>query len=204
LANIASMCVGFALFATLIGTASYVQAPRSTGYGFGSSILVGCVCLLPSGIAMLVLSPVSATLSRRFGPKLTLALGAAIVAAGFIVRIVFTGALWQIMVGTTIAGAGTGIAYAAMPALISLAAPRSQLAAANGLNSLARSVGSSVASAVGGTLLASQLVVVSGAEWPSLGGYRLLFGLCAGAAAVGAAVALRVPDPDRASVARGG
>jgi MFS family permease len=193
LTNLASMCVGFALFASFIGTASYVQAPPSTGYGFGSSVLVSCLCLLPSGLAMLALSPMSALLSRRFGPRVTLALGAGIVAAGFLVRIVLTAHFWQIMVGTTVAGAGTGVAYAAMPALIARAAPHSELAAANGLNSLARSVGSSLASAVGGTVLASQVMVRGGAQWPSLGAYRLLFGLCAAAATLGAAVALRVP-----------
>lgn len=35
---------------------------------------------------MLLLSPVSARLSARFGPKTTLAIGAAVVAAGFIAR----------------------------------------------------------------------------------------------------------------------
>jgi MFS family permease len=197
LTNIASLCVGFALFATLIGTASYVQAPRASGYGFGSSIVVSGLCLLPSGLAMLLLSPVSARLSTAFGPKVTLALGAAVVALGFVARIALTGHLWEIVLGTSIAGAGTGIAYAAMPSLILRAAPRSELAAANGLNALARSVGSSLASAVGGTLLAAQTVRLGGLELPSLAGYRVLFAICAVAALVGAGIALVIPAADR-------
>jgi MFS family permease len=193
LTNVASVCVGFALFATLIGTASYVEAPRVTGYGFGSSVVVGGLCLLPSGVAMLILSPASAAITNAVGPKITLAIGATIVAAGFVVRIALTGHLWEIILGTSIAGAGTGIAYAAMPALINLAAPRSALAAANGLNSLFRSVGSSLASAVGGTLFASQVIVLGGQAIPSLHAYRLLFGICAGAALLGALIALTVP-----------
>ncbi|SHG47849.1 Sugar transporter [Jatrophihabitans endophyticus] len=193
LTNIASICVGFALFASLIGTASYVQAPEASGYGFGSSILVAGLCLLPSGLAMLLLSPVSARISDRFGPKITLALGAAIVAAGFVVRMVCTGALWEVIVGTSIAGAGTGIAYAAMPGLINLATPRAALAAANSLNALCRSLGSSLASAVGGTILAAQVITLGPATLPSLTGYRILFALCAGAALLGAVIALLVP-----------
>ena len=53
LTNIASLLFGFALFASFIGTASYVEAPTATGYGFGSSIIVGGLCLLPSGLLML-------------------------------------------------------------------------------------------------------------------------------------------------------
>ena len=193
LTNLASACVGFALFATLIGTASYVEAPASTGYGFGASILTGGLCLLPSGLAMLLLAPVSAAITNHFGPKVTLATGAAVIALGFLARVAIDRQLWEIVVGTAVASGGAGIAYAAMPSLIGRSAPRSELAAANGLNTLCRAFGSSVASAVGGTLFASQLVLAGGQAYPSHGAYRLLFGLCAGAAVVAALIALTVP-----------
>ena len=193
LTNVASVCVGFALFASLIGTASYVQAPAATGYGFGSSVLASGLCLLPSGIAMILLSPVSAKLSLRFGPKITLALGASVIALGFLGRIVFTSSFTEVVVFTTLAGAGTGIAYAAMPSLVLRAAPASELAAANGLNTLARSVGSSLASAIGGTLLAASTIALGPAVLPSLTAYRVLFAVCAGAALLGAVIALLIP-----------
>jgi MFS family permease len=193
LTNIASVAVGFALFAVLLGTASYVQAPPSSGYGFGSSILVGGLCLLPSGIFMLLLSLASPKISARFGPKVTLALGAFIVGLGFVERIVLTSHLWEVLLGTTLAGMGTGIAYAAMPSLILLAAPPSELAAANGLNSLARSIGSSLASALGGTILAASTITIGGYALPSLTAYRILFAVCAAAALLGAAIALVIP-----------
>jgi MFS family permease len=189
LTNIASLFVGFALFATLIGTASYVQAPKATGYGFGASIMVGGLCMLPGGIAMLLLSPVSAKLK----PRTALIVGALIIAVGFATRIVLTGHLWEVVLGATIAGAGTGIAYAAMPGLIMHATPWSELAAANGLNSLFRSVGSSLASAIGGAILASQTISLAGFALPSLSAYRVLFAICAGAAVVAAVLAFITP-----------
>ena len=197
LTNVASICVGFALFASLIGTAAYVQAPPASGYGFGSSVLASGMAMAPSGIAMLLLSPVSAALSQRFGPKIALALGAVVIALGFLSRIVFTGSYLQIVIGTTIAGAGTGIAYAAMPSLVLRGAPASELAAANGLNALARSVGSSLASAIGGTILAASTITLGGYALPSLTAYRVLFAACAGAAVVGALVALVIPTGRR-------
>ena len=197
LTNVASICVGFALFASLIGTAAYVQAPPASGYGFGSSVLASGMAMAPSGIAMLLLSPVSAALSQRFGPKIALALGAVVIALGFLSRIVFTGSYLQIVIGTTIAGAGTGIAYAAMPSLVLRGAPASELAAANGLNALARSVGSSLASAIGGTILAASTITLGAYALPSLTAYRVLFAACAGAAVVGALVALVIPTARR-------
>lgn len=189
LTNIASMFVGFALFATLIGTASYVQAPKETGYGFGASILVGGLCMLPGGLGMLIFSPVSA----KMKPRTALIVGALIIAAGFLSRIWLTGAIWEIIVGASIAGIGTGIAYAAMPGLIIHATPRSELAAANGLNTLFRSVGSSLASAIGGAILAGVTIKLGGFELASLTAYRILFVVCAGAAILGALLAFLIP-----------
>ena len=193
LTNIASLAVGFALFAVLIGTANFVETPAAAGYGFGASVLTGGLCLLPSGLFMLFLSPVSARLSALAGPKVALALGAAVVGAGFGLRIFLVAHLWEIVAGTALTGAGTGIAYAAMPSLVLRAAPRAGLAAANGLNSLARTAGSSLASALGGTVLASQTVTLAGYAYPSLAAYRTLFAICAAAAFAGALTALTIP-----------
>jgi len=193
LTNIASLAVGFALFAVLIGTANFVEAPAAAGYGFGASVLTGGLCLLPSGLFMLILSPVSAKISALAGPKVTLALGAAVVGAGFLLRVFLVAHLWEVVVGTAVTGAGTGIAYAAMPSLILRTAPQAELAAANGLNSLARTAGSSLASALGGTVLTSQTVVLAGLVYPSLAAYRTLFAICAAAALAGALTALAIP-----------
>jgi MFS family permease len=111
LTNITSLAVGFALFATLLGTASYVQTLPPSGYGFGSSILASGLCMVPSGVFMLLFSLTSPRISAHFGPKVTRALGALVVGLGFIERIVLTGQLWQVLLGTSLADAGTGIAY---------------------------------------------------------------------------------------------
>jgi hypothetical protein len=80
-----------------------------------------------------------------------------------------------------------------MPSLILRTAPRAELAAANGLNSLARTAGSSLASALGGTVLASQTVTLAGLTYPSLAAYRTLFAICAAAALAGTLTALAIP-----------
>ncbi len=191
--NLASLLFGFALFASLIGTSSYVQAPVASGYGFGSSQLVAGLTLLPSGLAMLVLSPVSARLVAKIGAHWTLALGAAFIMIGWLLRIVLTAELWQIVVAATIVGIGTGIGYAAMPSLINMFSPPNEIASANSINSLVRSLGSSLASAFGGTILAAATVTVGPAVLPSLGAYQILFAICAVAAALCIVLALLIP-----------
>jgi MFS family permease len=191
--NLASILFGFALFASFIGTAAYVEAPEVSGYGFGSSLLVGGLALLPSGIAMLLFSPFAAKLIERRGAPQTLALGASVVAVGWLSRIVLTDSLWMVFVGATIVGVGTGIGYAAIPSLINAHTPPSEIGAANGLNSLFRSLGSSIASAAGGAILAADTVLIGDFAAPSLTAYRELFAICAGAAVLTAVMILFVP-----------
>ncbi|MFG3166231.1 MFS transporter [Streptomyces sp. NPDC048200] len=188
--NVASLFFGFALFASFVGTANYVQAPAATGYGFGSSVLTAGLCLLPSGLLMLLLAPVTAKLSTLWGAGRVLFLAGLIVAAGLITRIFFVDSLWQIVVGTAIIGAGSGIGYATLPTLINTYTPATDLAAANGINTLARSLGSTLASAVGGSILASMTMALGGFEIPSLRAYRVLFVICAVAAVAAALLGL--------------
>lgn len=188
--NVASLFFGFALFASFVGTANYVQAPAATGYGFGSSVLTAGLCLLPSGLLMLLLAPVTAKLSTLWGAGRVLFLAGLIVAAGLIARILFVDSLWQIVVGTAIIGAGSGIGYATLPTLINTYTPATDLAAANGINALARSLGSTLASAVGGSILASMTMALGGFEIPSLKAYRVLFVICAVAAVAAALLGL--------------
>lgn len=199
LTNLASVCFGFALFASFIGTPTFVEAGKWTGYGLGSSLFVGGLTMLPSGLMMLVFSPVAARLIGVRGAAQTLALGAGVVALGWLLRIVLSGSLWEVILGTTIVGVGTGIGYSAIPALINAHTPVHEIASANGLNTLFRSLGSTLAAAIGSSILASSVVdhvvdgqVVGGAS--SLTAYRWLFAVCAIAAVLAAGLVLAVPD----------
>ncbi|GAB3282799.1 MFS transporter [Kineosporia babensis] len=191
--NVASLLIGFALFSTFVGTANYVQAPESSGYGFGSSVLVAGLCLMPGGAMMLVLSPFTARMVSTWGAGRVLSVGATIIALGLLIRILLVSDLWMIIVGSTIIGLGSGIGYAALPALINHHTPQQDLAAANGINTLARSLGSTLASALGGSLLAAITTTLGpGIELPSLTGYRVLFIICAVAALLATAAGLIV------------
>ncbi|UDY22899.1 MFS transporter [Nocardioides sp. Kera G14] len=196
LTNIAAVLLGFAMFAMMIGTASYVQAPKAlTGYGFDASLVVSGFCLLPAGGMMLLLSSSAARLIHRIGAPKTLAFGAVVLAVGWLVRLTLHGHLWEIIVGTAIIGVGIAFGFAALPTLINTHTPVAELAAANGLNALARYIGTSLASAVGGSILAGHLI--DGTALPTFGAFRVIFIACCVAAVAAAVVALQVPrHPD--------
>ncbi|CAL9583987.1 hypothetical protein SUDANB111_05093 [Streptomyces sp. enrichment culture] len=106
-------------------------------------------------------------------------------------------AAWQTIVTSVVLGAGIGLAYSSLPALIVGAVPASETGAANGLNTLMRSIGTSVSSAVVGMVLANTANNVGGVAIPTMHGFRVSFLIATAAVAVGLLLALFLPKSPR-------
>jgi MFS family permease len=193
LTNLASAVFGFAMFAMSLVLPQLLQLPTSTGYGLGQSLFVVGLVMAPSGLVMMVLAPVSARVSRTSGPKTTLVLGALVVAAGYGLAVVLMAEIWQLLLVSSVIGAGIGLAYGAMPALVMSAVPVSETAAANSLNTLMRSIGTSVSSAVAGVVLAQMTITLGTTAFPSQTGFRVVMAIGAGAALAAAVIASLLP-----------
>ncbi|MEU9460090.1 MFS transporter [Streptomyces sp. NPDC048312] len=193
LTNIAALLIGFAFYANSLVTAQMVQEPKETGYGLGASLVVSGLCLLPGGVMMVVLSPVSARISAKYGPKVSLALAAGVIGCGYVVRYFTSHNLWLIIGGATVVASGTAIAYSALPALVMRGVPVSETGAANGLNTLMRSIGQAFCSATVAAVLANITFRVGGRTAPTLHAYQLVFLIAAGAALAALLVTLCLP-----------
>nr|WP_281248793.1 MFS transporter [Saccharopolyspora flava] len=196
LTNIASAVFGFAMFAQSLVFPQVLQLPTATGYGLGQTMLVVGVVMAPSGLVMMAMSPVSARISRLRGPKVTLMVGAVVVAAGYGLGVVFLAHVWQLIAVSSVIGAGIGLAYGAMPALIMAAVPVSETAAANSLNTLMRSIGTSVSSAVAGAVLAQLTISFGPATVPSQTGFQVIMGIGCLAAVAALSIAAFLPRRD--------
>ena len=193
LTNLASAVFGFAMFAMSLVLPQLLQMPKATGYGLGQSMLTAGLVMGPSGLVMMLTAPLSAKISKTRGPKITLMLGAVVVAAGYGVGTVLMAAVWQLVLVSLLIGAGIGLAYGAMPALIMAAVPVSETAAANSLNTLMRSIGTSVSSAVAGVILAQLTITLGTRTLPSETGFRVILIIGAAAALTALAIAAFIP-----------
>ncbi|OZM69962.1 MFS transporter [Amycolatopsis antarctica] len=196
LTNTASMVFGFAMFAMSLVIPQLLQLPAATGYGLGQTILVAGLVMAPNGLVMMAMAPISARISRTRGPKITLMTGALVVAIGYGLSLVMMSAIWQLMIASTFIGAGIGLAYGAMPALVMAAVPVSETAAANSLNTLMRSIGTSVASAVAGAVLAQMTISLGPATLPAQDAFRVVLGIGAVSALAALAIASFLPGRD--------
>lgn len=200
LTNLASVAFGFAMFSMFLVIPQVLQLPDGGEFGFGQSMLVVGLIMAPSGLVMLATAPVSARVTRARGAKTTLMFAAVIVAVGYLLGAFLLNEIWQIVLMSTLVGAGIGLGYGAMPTLIMRAVDVTETAAANGLNMLMRAVGSAISSAVAGVVLAQMSVSTGGASLPTPTGFQVVLVIGAGAALVALGVAAFLPGPHRGSV----
>lgn len=193
LTNLAGIAFGFASLAIQLVAPQIVQMPKATGYGIGGTLLQAGLVMAPQGIVIMLAAPLSARISRTLGPRITLMIGAAIVGVGYALNIIMMEELWHLIVVSCIIGAGIGLAFGALPLLIMAAVPRSETGAANSLNALLRSIGTSLASALSGVILAQLVVTVDGNTFPSADGFRIIMLIGSGAAFLALALAWFLP-----------
>ncbi|NKQ23638.1 MFS transporter [Streptomyces galbus] len=193
LTDVASVFIGFGMYASMLVMPQVLQFPEATGYGLGQSMLAAGLWMAPGGIMMMVVSPLGGKLTDARGPKVTLVCGALVLAAGYALAQALIGTAWGVMLVTVVTSGGVGLAYGAMPALIMGSVPLSETAAANGFNTLMRSLGTSIGSAVIGVILAQMTTTMGGHTFASEAGFRTALLVGGGLALVSAAIAAVIP-----------
>ncbi|TQM36862.1 MFS transporter [Pseudonocardia cypriaca] len=193
--NVASVLLGFSMFAAFALATQVLQAPVATGYGFGLSMLAAGVLLLPIGGAMMIFSSVSARISRGHGPRVTVIAGSALLVVGNAGIASLPATMWLVVVAATVGAVGAALAYSALPLLIMRAVPETETAAANSLNTLMRQLGTSTVTAVAAAVSGLLVVQVDGHLLPAGSAYTIIFLVAAAAALVALLVAARTPAP---------
>lgn len=191
--NLASVAAGFAMYGMSLIPTQLLMAPEASGYGMGLSMIQAGLVLMPSGLVMFAFSPVGARLSAARGPRTSLATGIGVVGLGYLLAVVLRDNPAEILASMVLIGAGVGIAYAAMPALIMGGVPVTETAAANGLNSLMRALGTSLSSAAISMVLAKATVQLGPVRLPSEHGFTVALWISVAAAVVGVLLTLCVP-----------
>lgn len=191
--NASSILIGVGMYAFMLIAPQLLQFPEATGYGLGQSMLAAGLYLAPGGVMMMIVSPLGGKLINARGPKFTLICGALVIAVGYGIALPLMGTAWGLMLVGIVINSGVGLAYGAMPALIMSAVPVSETAAANGFNTLMRSLGTTIGSAVIGVVLAQMTITMGGHTLASEDGFRTGLLIGCGVAVAAAAVALLIP-----------
>ncbi|HEX4520707.1 MAG TPA: MFS transporter [Gaiellaceae bacterium] len=193
--NLSGFLIGFGMYSAFILIPQYVQAPKSTGYGFGSTVTEAGLFLIPTTVALLIFSPVGGRISGAVGSKVPLVLGTCVTVVSFVI-LAAGGSPASIYFAAGLLGVGIGFAFAALANLIVEAVRPDQTGIASGMNTLVRTIGGAIGAEVAASILAAN-VLASG--YPNKHGYTLTFLLCAAVLAVAVVASLLVPGRARST-----
>lgn len=191
--NVAAIGMGFALFSSNVAFPQLLELPVASGSGFGLDMMQAALIVMPAGIVMMILSPLSGWLERTVGPRPLFTAGTAAIVLAYVFVLLWSSEVWHIFAANLFIGVGIGFSFAAMPMIIMRSVPAHETGASNGLNALFRSVGTSSASAVMGGVLASMTIEFSGQAIPSRAAFDVCFWLAIAAGVTALVLSLLIP-----------
>jgi len=190
-ADVCATILGVAMYMYLSGVSEFVQAPSGLGYGFGASVVVAGLALVPFSIVSMVGARLLPFSTRLVGARNLLPTGCLAVAAGGVVFALTDGHLWGAFAMMAVLGLGYGLTYAAIPGIIVRAVPEGETGSATGFYQVVRYIGFSVGSALAASVLAS--ATPSGSRLPTVSGYHAVTWIGVGICAVAAIFAWVLP-----------
>jgi len=192
--NLVAFLIGVGMYSSFLLIPAFVQAPRSSGYGFGASVLGSGIYLAPCTITMLLVGQFTGVLDRRIGSRASLILGTGCCLVAYAILASTPQFAGLVYLSSAILGAGIGLAFAALANVIVQNVRQDQTGVATGMNTVMRTLGG----ALGGQIVASLLARDIGpAGLPTADAFALAFGLCAAVLVVGIAAGLLIPSRAR-------
>jgi len=189
--NISTVLVGFGMFGAFLLIPQLAQAPKASGYGFGADATTAGLLMVPGSLTMLVTGPLSSVIDRRFGGRVALLTGSLLAAAGLFLLATLPASPGVLLAMCMLLFCGIGMVYAAIPNLIIDAVAVEKTGEATGVNTLLRSVGSSLGSQISASVLVAHADPASGL--PTAGAYQTAFTICAIIAVIAGLAALALP-----------
>ena len=189
--NLAAFLLGAGMYSSFIIFPQFAQLPASTGFGFGASVVVSGLYLLPSTLGMVAAGFAAGAIAARFGSKAALVAGSAITALSFGLLSAAHGHPYDMLASAALLGIGVGLAFAALGNLIVQAVPPEQTGAAGGMNTVMRTIGG----AIGGQLAATFIAGHTASDGlPAVTGFEETFVMATLFLVVCTFAALLVPD----------
>ena len=192
--NLVAFLLGAGMYASFLVFPQFAQLPKSTGFGFGASVVTAGLYLLPAALLMSVLGSVAGRVARRYGSKLALIVGSGVTAVAFGWLAVAHAHPYDMLISAALLGIGIGLAFAALGNLIVQAVPPHQTGVATGMNTVMRTLGGALGGQIAATFIANN---VTRAGVPTVTGFTASFALEAAFLVVAVIAGVLIPTARR-------
>ncbi|BCU66896.1 MFS transporter [Sulfolobales archaeon HS-7] len=150
-ANVAGIISGISMFLMFIAITYYSQLPRP--FGLGLSIIQAGLLMSPVAIVMAVIGPFVGRMVSKIGPKLPLIVGSGIGMIGFSTFIFNRSTPTAIVEDTILSAAGLIFIIVPLVNMIAVSLPPESRGVGIGMNTLIRTLGSSIGPVISTTLM---------------------------------------------------
>jgi MFS family permease len=191
--NLVAFLLGAGMYASFLILPQFAQLPKSTGFGFGASVVVAGLYLLPAAVGMSALGSVAGRVARRWGSKNAVIAGSGVTALAFAVLAIAHGHPYDMLISAALMGIGIGLAFAALGNLIVEAVSPEQTGAATGMNTVMRTLGGALGGQIVATLIADNVT----GGLPNVTGFTEALFLQAGFLAVAMLAGTLIPGRTR-------
>ena len=191
--NLVAFLLGAGMYASFLIFPQFAQLPKSTGFGFGASVVTAGIYLLPSAVLMSLMGTFAGRVAWRFGSKFALIVGSGVTAVGFGWMAVAHAHPYDMLISAAFLGIGIGLAFSALGNLIVSAVPAEQTGVATGMNTVMRTLGG----ALGGQVVATIIAGNVSHRLPTVTGFTESFALEAAFLIVAVMAGLLVPGRPR-------
>ncbi len=192
--NLTAFLLGAGMYSSFIVFPQFAQLPKSTGFGFGASVVVSGLYLLPSTLGMVIMGFAAGAIARTFGSKRAAIAGSVVTAVAFAYIAAVHAHPYDLLITTALLGVGIGLAFSALGNLIVQAVEPHQTGAAGGMNTVMRTIGGAIGGQITATIIAGH---VAPDGLPAVTGFTDSFALAAAFLVVCALAALLVPSMRR-------
>jgi EmrB/QacA subfamily drug resistance transporter len=155
--NLVAFLLGGGMYASFLIYPQFAQLPKSTGFGFGASVVTAGLYLLPAALGMSLLGSAAGRVARRYGSKPAVIAGSGITAVCFGFLALAHGHPYDMLISALLMGIGIGLAFAALGNLSVQAVPAHQTGVATGMNTVMRTLGGALGGQIVATLIANNV-----------------------------------------------
>ncbi|WP_157437287.1 MFS transporter [Actinoplanes subtropicus] len=149
--NLATLLLGFGMFAAWMIVPLLVQQDPRTGAGFGAPAAAVGLYLLPTAAGTFAVTPLVGRIAEASGPRSPLFLGGLAAAVSYGWMAAAHGSPVSLLLALLVEGAGIGLAFAAVAVRTVRSVPADQAGVAAGVNTIMRTVGGTLGTNLAGT-----------------------------------------------------
>jgi EmrB/QacA subfamily drug resistance transporter len=194
--NLTAFLLGAGMYSSFVVFPQLAQLPKSTGFGYGASVVQSGLYLLPSTIGMVLVGASAGVIALRFGSKRAVIVGSIVTAVAFGYLAVLHAHPYDMLISASLMGIGIGLAFAALGNLVVQAVPPEQTGVAGGMNTVMRTIGG----AIGGQLAATFISGHVHAGFPTVTGFTDTFVMATAFLIICAFAAALVPGRPRFAI----